>query len=149
MSEQKAKHIIRVFATDLAGAKPVGHALTKVKGISFAMANAICTLSGVDKFKKAGLLTEEEVKKLEDTMNNLDKFPTWMLNRQKDYDEGKDAHLMNVNLKLRTEFDVKRLKKIKSYRGMRHAAGLPVRGQRTKGHFRSQGKSLGVKRKKK
>ena len=149
MEEQKAKHILRVFATDLVGAKPIGHALTKVKGISFSMANAICILSGVDRTKKTGLLSEQEVKKIEETLTNLDKFPSWMLNRRNDYDGGKDSHLLNVNLKLRTEFDVKRLKKIKSYRGMRHAAGLPVRGQRTKGHFRSKGKSLGVKRKKK
>jgi small subunit ribosomal protein S13 len=149
MTEQKAKHIVRVFATDLVGAKPIGHALTKVKGISFAMANAICIISGVDRLKKTGILDEQDIKKLEDTIRNLDKFPTWMLNRQNDYDEGKDSHLTGVNLKLRTEFDVKRLQKIKSYRGMRHSVGLPVRGQRTKGHFRAKGKSLGVKRKKK
>ena len=149
MTEQKAKHIVRVFATDLVGAKPISHALTKVKGISFAMANAICIISGVDRLKKTGILDEQDIKKLEDTIRNLDKFPTWMLNRQNDYDEGKDSHLTGVNLKLRTEFDVKRLQKIKSYRGMRHSVGLPVRGQRTKGHFRAKGKSLGVKRKKK
>jgi len=149
MTEQKTKHIVRIFATDLIGAKPIGHALTKVKGISFAMANAICTISGVDKFKQTGLLEEQDIKKIEETMTNLDKFPKWMLNRRDDFDEGKDSHLMNVNLKLRTEFDIKRLQKIKSYRGMRHSAGLPVRGQRTKGHFRAKGKSLGVKRKKK
>jgi len=149
MIDQKTKHIVRIFATDLVGAKPIGHALTKVKGISFAMSNAICTISGVDKFKQTGLLNDVEIKKIEDTMQDLNKFPKWMLNRQDDFDEGKDSHLMNVNLKLRTEFDIKRLQKIKSYRGMRHSAGLPVRGQRTKGHFRGKGKTLGVKRKKK
>ena len=43
----------------------------------------------------------------------------------------------------------KRLQMIKSYKGMRHAAGLPVRGQRTKSNFRkNKGKgSLGVKKK--
>jgi small subunit ribosomal protein S13 len=44
---------------------------------------------------------------------------------------------------LKKEFDIKRLKKIRSYRGLRHATGRPVRGQRTKGHFRSK-TSLGV-----
>ncbi|MDP2973690.1 MAG: 30S ribosomal protein S13, partial [Candidatus Diapherotrites archaeon] len=37
-------------------------------------------------------------------------------------------------------------KKIKCYKGIRHAAGLPVRGQNTKAHFR-HGKSVGVKKK--
>jgi len=50
-------------------------------------------------------------------------------------------------LKLRKEFDIKRLKKVKSYRGMRHAFGLPVRGQRTRSHFR-KGRSVGVQKKK-
>ena len=45
--------------------------------------------------------------------------------------------------------DVRRLQKIKSYRGLRHAANLPLRGQRTKSNFRrNKGKAVGVKRKK-
>jgi len=52
------------------------------------------------------------------------------------------------DLKFTKENDIKLLKKVKSYRGMRHALGLPVRGQRTKSNFRrNKGKaSLGVKR---
>ena len=147
--EQKMRHVFRIFSTDIDGNKSIGHALNKVKGISFAMSNAICILSKVDSNKKAGLLTDEEIKKIESVMDDLTKLPSWILNRREDYDEGGDKHLLGVNLKLRKEFDIKRLKKIKSYRGMRHAAGLPVRGQRTKGHFRSSKKTLGVKRKKK
>ncbi len=41
-----------------------------------------------------------------------------------------------MDLKLRKEFDLKRMKKIKSYKGVRHIVGLPVRGQRTKANFR-------------
>ena len=147
--EQKLRHVFRIFSTDIDGTKSIGHALNKVKGISFAMSNAICFISGVDPIKKAGLLTDDEIKKIESVMGDLDKLPSWILNRRGDYDEGANKHLLGVDLKLRKEFDIKRLKKIKSYRGMRHSAGLPVRGQRTKGHFRSSKKSLGVKRKKK
>jgi len=40
------------------------------------------------------------------------------------------------------------MKKIKSYKGIRHVAGLPVRGQRTKSHFRKNArKSGGIKKK--
>jgi small subunit ribosomal protein S13 len=60
-----------------------------------------------------------------------------MLNRQNDYDTGDDIHIFTTDLKFRTEFDVKRLQKVRAYKGMRHAAGQPVRGQRTKAHFRS------------
>lgn len=142
------KHMIRIFSTDLDGSKPIGSALRKVKGISFSMSNAICHISGIDRYKKAGLLDDEEVKKIEGSLKQLDKFPIWMLNRRKDYDEGNDVHLIGVDLKLRNEFDIKRLRKIKSYRGARHATGQPTRGQRTKAHFRKTRKSLGVKRKK-
>ena len=46
--------------------------------------------------------------------------------------------------------DIKRLKKIRSFRGWRHALGQPTRGQRTRSHFRSKkkGKSIGVTKKK-
>jgi small subunit ribosomal protein S13 len=43
--------------------------------------------------------------------------------------------------------DINELKRIKCYRGIRHAAKLPVRGQRTRGSFRT-GKTVGVSRKK-
>jgi small subunit ribosomal protein S13 len=52
---------------------------------------------------------------------------------------------------MKKEFDVRRLKKIRSYRGLRHALGQPTRGQRTRSHFRARGKkkaTIGVKRKK-
>ena len=48
---------------------------------------------------------------------------------------------------MKREFDIKRMKKIKSYKGARHSAGQPVRGQRTRSHFRSRGKAVGVTKK--
>ena len=55
-------------------------------------------------------------------------------------------HLTGADLTLSKELDIKRLKKIKSYRGIRHSIGQPVRGQRTRSHFRT-GVSVGVQRK--
>jgi small subunit ribosomal protein S13 len=53
-------------------------------------------------------------------------------------------------LELQKEFDIKRLKKIKSYRGFRHMSGLPCRGQRTKSNFRkNRRKGAGIKKKNK
>ena len=75
--------------------------------------------------------------------------PSWILNRRKNYEDGKDYHIITGNLSFAEENDVKKLKKIRSYRGVRHGMGLPVRGQRTKSNFRrNKGKgSLGVKKK--
>ena len=56
--------------------------------------------------------------------------------------------MTGTDLELQTEFDIKRMKKIKSYKGVRHSAGQPVRGQRTKSHFRkNKAKSGGIKKK--
>jgi len=40
--------------------------------------------------------------------------------------------VMGSDLKLQTEFDVRRMKRIRSYRGVRHGLGFKVRGQRTR-----------------
>ena len=79
-------------------------------------------------------------------VRNPKNFPVWMLNRRKDKLSGEDKHLLKTDLKLQKEIDVKDLQKIRSYRGARHQAGLPVRGQRTRSNFR-RGKTVGVRKK--
>ncbi len=139
------KHLVRVANVDLDGNKPLLSALRKIKGVSFGFANAVCNTLEFDKNQQTGSLTKEQVKKLEEEIKNPS-FPTWLLNRRKDTETAKDKHLIEAGLKLQGEFDIKRLQRIKSYRGLRHAQGLSVRGQRTKGHFR-KGKTVGVQRK--
>ena len=70
------------------------------------------------------------------------------MNRRKDFETGKDAHYITTDLDMKKEFDVRRLKKIRSYRGLRHALGQPTRGQRTRSHFRKRGKTVGVQKSK-
>ena len=70
------------------------------------------------------------------------------LNRKKDFLDGSDKHLITSNLDLAKELDIKRLKKIRSYRGLRHATGRPTRGQRTRSNFRkNRKKGVGIKKK--
>src|SRR3989344_1289158 len=145
--EQKIRAIIRIVDTDLDGNKGIYNSLKKIKGVGFMFSNAICNFLNIDRNKKTGALNEKEIKDIEDFIISPNKLPNWILNRRKDYDGGKDLHLTGSKLNLTKEFDIKRLKKIKSYRGMRHAFGLPVRGQKTRGHFR-KGKSVGVQKKK-
>ena len=149
-SKQQIKHFVRIANTDLDGRKNIGNALTKIKGISFMFSNLVCKLAGIDLTKKSGLLSEDETKKLEGVVLAPLKHgaPKWMLNRRFDPEDGRDRHLITANLKYIQDNDVKFMKKMRSYRGMRHASGLPVRGQRTKSNFRrSKGKVMGVKRK--
>ena len=144
---ENIKAIVRICDSDIKGEIPIKHSLTKIKGISYSYANAICNSLNLQS-EKVGSLSPETIKKIEDIIKNPDnyKIPSWLCNRQKDYDSGLDKHLVGTNLKLQKEFDIRRLKKIKSYRGMRHATKQPLRGQRTRSNFRS-GKSLGVQKK--
>ncbi len=144
------KHLVRIASADLDGNKVVGYALRNVKRIGFQFANMVCALAGIDKTKKVGNLSDAEIKKLDEIITNPLKAgaPVWMVNRRKDYEDNSDKHLLTADLTFTKDNDVKRMKKIKCYRGMRHAYGLPVRGQRTKSNFRkSKGKVMGVKRK--
>ena len=143
------KHIIRVANTDLDGNKKTYHALKKIKGAGFAFIHAVCFVSKVDAQKKAGNLTDKEVEQLDAVFKSPLQFqiPKWMLNRENDYETGEDKHLLGGDLKFTVENDIRRLKKIKSYRGIRHMLGQPTRGQRTRSNFRrNKGKVMGVQR---
>ncbi len=146
--QKKETAIIRIMQTDISGDKQIYTGLTKIKGISWSFANAICSKLGLDKKKKIATLTQEDIKKIEAFIKQPG-LPAFLLNRRKDLDTGEDMHLLTTDLELRKDFDVRRLKKIRSYRGLRHALGQPVRGQRTKGHFREKGKAIGVIKKSK
>lgn len=141
--ERIYEKIIRIMQTDIDGGKQIYVGLTKIKGVSWSLANAICNKLGLNKKKKISSLSNEEIKKIEEFIQNP-QVPGFLMNRRKDLDSGKDMHVLGSDLDLRKEFDIKRLKKIKSYKGLRHALGQPVRGQRTRSHFRKKGKSVGV-----
>ncbi len=152
--EQKTKpseksieeRIVRILSKDIEGKMTIYSGLTKIKGISWAISNAICKKLGIDKRKQIGALDEAEVKRISDFMKNPD-FPVGLLNRRNDHETGEDKHLVGSDLELKKEFDIKRLKKIKSYRGLRHLTGQPVRGQKTRSHFRTnRRKGAGIKK---
>jgi small subunit ribosomal protein S13 len=142
------RHIVRVAGTDLKGEKRVDVALADIKGVGFAMARAVAYAAKVDPLTKIGYLTEEEVARIEEVLRDPLKYgiPSWMLNRRKDYETGRDLHLLGSDLVLAEKADIAREKKIRSRRGIRHELGLPVRGQRTRTTGR-KGMTVGVMRK--
>lgn len=148
--KQELKYFVRIANTDLDGNKYIHHSLTKIKGVSFMFSNAICNTAGIEKTKKTGYLTDSEANKIDEIIKDPLRFkiPTWILNRKRDPEDNKDKHLIGSTLAFTQDNDIKMMKKIKSYKGIRHSLGLPVRGQRTKSNFRrNKGKVLGVKRK--
>lgn len=133
------KILIRILGKDVRGDKELFSELTRISGISWTFANAVCKILKIDKHRKIVDFSEEEIAKLEEFVRNPS-IPGFLKNRQKDFEDGEDKHLSGADLKLRKEFDIKRMRKIKSYKGVRHAVGLPVRGQRTKSNFRKNKK---------
>ena len=138
--------LVRIMSGDIDSNNTIYHGLTKIKGISWSMSNAICHSLKLDKKRKIGSLSPEEIQKIIDFIKSP-KIPSFLMNRRKDFETGEDKHLASTSLELQHEFDIKRMRKIRSYKGYRHAMGLPVRGQRTRGHFRkNKKKSVGIKK---
>ncbi len=150
VEKSNIKEILRIASVDLDGYKPVVYALHAIKGVSFSFSNALCRLLNIPPETITGALTETQIQQINGALKDplSIKMPKFMLNRRKDNNTGENKHFITNELDLTTMNDIGRLKKIKSYRGFRHAFHLPSRGQRTKAHFRS-GKSIGVSRKRK
>ncbi len=149
------KHIVRIANVDLPGNKPIALALTNIRGIGINFADVLCKMTKVQRQTKTGNLSTEEVLRINQLITKIMEnplscnIPTWFINRRKDFDTGKNLHLFTSTLNFVQDNDLKRLKKIKSYRGLRHIAGQPVRGQRTRSNFRrNKGKVVGVAKKK-
>ena len=108
----------RLLGVDIPNDKPTVISLRYLYGVGDQVARELCHKAGIDPAKHARDLHEEEISRL-----------TALLER--DYTvEGPLRRLLAQN--------VSRLKDIKSYRGMRHRLGLPVRGQRTKTNARTR-----------
>jgi len=145
--EEKSEMLVRVLGYDIPGSRNLIAGLTWIKGISWAISNAVCLQLKFSRNKKISELSKDDIKKIEDTLKNL-QIPDFMKNRRFDHETGETKHVYGSDLDMIREFDIKRLKKIKSYKGVRHAYKLPVRGQRTRSHFRKNKLKAGGKVKK-
>lgn len=115
----------RISGVTIPAEKQVWVALTYVFGIGPKSADDIITKANVERTTRVKNLTDAEIARIQDIINA-------------DY-------LVEGELQRMVSGNIKRLKDIKSYRGMRHAAGLPSRGQRTKTNARTRrGKKITV-----
>jgi len=122
--------MVRVAGVQIPENKKAKIALTYIKGIGQVNVFSVLREAGIDPEKKVGELGDKEINKLQKA---IDVFPI----------EGA--------LKKSVSDNIKRLKQIGSYRGARHTANLPVRGQRTRSNARTKrGKrqTIGAMRKK-
>ena len=108
----------RIAGVDIPNQKRVEIALTYIYGIGRKSANDILAKTGIDPDTRAKDLTEEEVAKLRDEIENF--------------------YQVEGDLRRDVALNIKRLVEINCYRGVRHRKGLPVRGQRTKTNARTR-----------
>merc|ERR1712100_388089 len=139
----------RILNTNVDGRRKVMFALTGIKGIGRRFSDQICKRAEIDGNKRAGILTNEEIEKIVEIIQNPLQYgiPKWFLNRQEDINDNSYSQLFANNLDMALREDLTRLRKIRAHRGIRHYFGLTVRGQHTKTTGR-RGKTVGVARKK-
>lgn len=109
--------MLRIAGVNVPDEKRIEISLTYVYGIGFSSATKILEELKISKLKKTKDLSEEEQKKIRDYIEKKVRV------------EGELKHVVRSN--------IKRLKEIGCYRGLRHQKGLPVRGQRTKTNTRT------------
>lgn len=149
-SEESFQYIVRVASTDIRGDYLTSYGLTKIKGVGQRLSRIILEKSGIPDNIRIGFISEEDVTKIEDVLANPKSFGihSYLLNRQRDPVTGDDDHVIGNDLATKLKNDIDKMKKTRSIKGIRHALGLTVRGQRTRTSGRGKGKSVGVQRKK-
>jgi small subunit ribosomal protein S13 len=144
--EPEIRHIVRISDTDLDGKRGIQYALTSIKGISRRVAKIVSVNSGLDPIATIGYLNDADIDKLKSSVDNISTvLPTWMMNKQNNILTGEDRQLLGMDVLLSKNEDINLMKKVRSYKGLRHERGLRVRGQRTRSTGR-KGRTVGVTR---
>lgn len=148
----EVRYIVRIANKDLNGSVPIYRALAGIKGIGIRMARMIAYQfqkeQGISYDTPLGQVPEAMDAQLEAIVLSPQThgLPEWTANRSKAH-EGKTTHAVMNELDFALRNDLQTMKKLKSYKGLRHALGLTVRGQRTRTSGRKRGSSVGVEKK--
>jgi len=108
---------MRIAGVNIPDAKRVDIALTYIYGIGRGNVAHILKKTNVEGFKRMHALTEDEQKKIQKVL---------------------EEYKLEGDLRAEVLGNIKRLKEIGSYRGIRHSRNLPVRGQRTRSNARTK-----------
>lgn len=148
MSEEY-RHIVRVAGRDIDGQENLLQGLTRITGVGLRLSKAILTQLEIDPYSRLGHITDDQISKIEKILKDPVGvgIPHWYVNRQRDRTSGRMLHLTSSDLEFAHRSDIDRLKRIRSWRGVRHSLGLKVRGQHTRTTGRG-GAAVGVSRKK-
>lgn len=121
----------RLLGVDIPGGKKIEYALRYVYGVGPTRAKLLCEETGIDPNRRAHELSEEELNKFVQAIQE-------------------HGYLVEGDLRREVTGNLKRMQAIRCYRGLRHQRGLPVRGQRTQTNARTRKggrKTVGGKKK--
>lgn len=108
---------MRIVGVNIPDEKRIDIALTYIYGIGRSNVTGVLEKAEVDPAKRTRTLTEDEVKRITKVL---------------------DVYKMEGDLRAEVGANVRRLKETGAYRGIRHARGLPARGQRTRSNARTK-----------
>ena len=148
-SNFREKVFFRKLRSQVDGNAKLEYGLTQIRGIGMRFAQAIVRVAKIDPDLRIGAIPEKDLNRIEEIIINpiTSGIPAWMVNRKKDLVTGENLHIIGNRLELSVRRDIDRMKRIRSYKGVRHHRGLKVRGQKTKSTGR-HGLVVGVIRKK-
>lgn len=107
----------RIAGQDLPDHKKVPYALRYIFGVGPKIANDVIAATKINPDKRARELSPEEINRIQAALDQI---------------------MVEGDLRREINDNISRLKRIHAYRGLRHMAGLPVRGQRTKSNARTK-----------
>ena len=109
----------RIVGVDIPRNKKIAFSLCYIHGIGMSTALEICKTAKIDTEKRVQELTEKQISSIREVISTLE---------------------INVEGELRSlnAMNIKRLKDVGAYRGLRHRRGLPANGQRTKTNARTR-----------
>ena len=109
----------RIVGVDIPRNKKIAFSLCYIHGIGMSTALEICKTAKIDTDKRVQELSEKQISSIREVISPLE---------------------MNVEGELRSfnAMNIKRLKDVGAYRGLRHRRGLPANGQRTKTNARTR-----------
>ena len=120
----------RIAGVNIPTQKKLGVALTYIYGIGKNLSNDVCKEANVDANSRVQDLSESEIKSISDVISA--------------------SHNVEGDLRREISSNIKRLKDLGAYRGVRHRKNLPCRGQRTHTNARTKkGKAIAIAGKKK
>lgn len=108
---------MRIIGVNIPDGKRVDIGLTYIYGLGRSNVYDVLKVAHVDPSKRVSKLSEEEIRQIQKALDN---------------------YKIEGDLKTQIQENIKILKEIKSYRGLRHSKNLPVRGQRTRSNARTK-----------